>query len=124
MHLRIPGSKDVPIPLVVPKDTGDFVKALVFDLPVGTTLLAYGDRMTWLDYTKLLTKITGIPTTFEKCSVEEHAALAPSGQGMEMAEMYGYAQDFGYEAEADPGITYTVDVSYSCDGHLFMHTVN
>jgi hypothetical protein len=115
MRLRVPGSGDVPIPLVVPKDAGNFVKALIFDLPVGTTLLAYGDRMTWLEYTKLLTKVTGIPTTFEKCTVDEHAALAPGGQGMEMAEMYGYAQDFGYEAEADPSITYTSDVSYSSD---------
>ncbi|EHK99618.1 putative NmrA-like family domain-containing protein 1 [Glarea lozoyensis 74030] len=73
MRLRVPGSGDVPIPFVVPKDAGNFVKAL---------------------------------------AVEEHAALTPgSGQGMEMAEMYGYAQDFGYEAEADPSITYSSDVN-------------
>ena len=44
---------------------------------------------------------------------------------MEMAEMYGYAQDFGYEAEADPSVTYAGDVSSYyrssgvdlCDGH-------
>jgi hypothetical protein len=122
LRLRVPGSGNIPIPLVLPKDTGNFVKALVFDLPIGTTLLAYGGRLTWLEYTKLFSQITGIPTTFEKCSIEEHALLAPGGQGMEMAEMHGYAQDFGYEAVADPSVTYSGDVSFCAVGSWFILT--
>ena len=111
MRLRVPGSGDIPIPLVVPQDAGNFAKALALDLPSGTNLLAYADRMTWAEYVKLVGEITGLKCIFEKCTLDEHAALAPDGFGMEMAEMYGYAQDFGYEGEADKSVTYAGDVS-------------
>lgn len=114
----MPGSGDVPIPLVHPKDTGNFVRALVFDLPVGTDLLGFGDRLLWADYVKLLSQITGIPTAFEKTTVEEHSQLAPEGYGAEMAEMYGYAQDFGYDG-GDPNVIYSSDVCVSIFESIF-----
>ncbi|KAH7316939.1 hypothetical protein B0I35DRAFT_451737 [Stachybotrys elegans] len=102
MVLRIPGNGDVPIPLVVPSDTGKFVKALV-QLPPGKSVIAFGDRLTWADYVKLWSRITGVPATFAKATVEEHSALAPGGYGEEMAEMYAYAMDFGYDG-GDPSV--------------------
>ncbi|KFY46697.1 hypothetical protein V494_00361 [Pseudogymnoascus sp. VKM F-4513 (FW-928)] len=102
MVLRIPGNDDVPIPLVVPSDAGNFVKALT-KLPAGTNLIGFGDRLTWSDYVKLWSKVTGVPATFEKTTVVEHSKLAPGGYGEEMAEMYAYAQDFGYDG-SDPSV--------------------
>jgi hypothetical protein len=102
MVLRIPGNGDVPIPLVVPSDAGIFTKALS-QLSPGHNLIAFGDRLHWADYVKLWSKITGVPATFEKVTVEEHAAMAPWGYGEEIAEMYAYAMDFGYDG-GDPSV--------------------
>lgn len=109
MVLRIPGEGDIPIPLVVPSDAGNFVKALT-QVPAGKTLLAFGDRMTWTDYVKLWSKITGVNARLEKTTVAEHAKLAPGGYGEEIAEMYAYAQDFGYDG-GDPSVISAKEVS-------------
>jgi urease accessory protein UreE len=53
MRLRVPGSGDVPIPLVHPKDAGNFVQRLL-ELPTGMNMLAFGDRLPWTDYVKLV----------------------------------------------------------------------
>ncbi|UKZ48012.1 hypothetical protein TrVGV298_002248 [Trichoderma virens] len=102
MVLRVPGSGDVPIPLVVPSDAGHFVKALT-QVPAGKNLIAFGDRITWAEYVQLWSRITGVPATFEKTTVAEHAKLAPGGYGEEIAEMYAYAQDYGYDG-SDPSV--------------------
>ncbi|KAH8169126.1 nmrA-like family protein [Sarocladium implicatum] len=102
MVLRVPGNGDVPISLVVPTDAGKFVKELV-TLPPGKTLIAFGDRLHWAEYVKLWSQVTGIPATFEKVTVEEHAALAPWGFGEEIGEMFAYAMDFGYDG-GDPSV--------------------
>lgn len=109
MILRIPGNGDVPIPLVVPSDAGHFVKALT-QLPAGTNLIAFGDRLTWSDYVRLWSRVTGVPATFEKTTVAEHSELALGGYGEEMAEMYAYAQDFGYDG-SDPSVITVQQVS-------------
>lgn len=109
MILRIPGSGDVPIPLVLPKDTGNFVWSLI-QLPAGTNMLAFSARLPWADYVKLWSKLTGIPATFEKTTVAEHAKLAPNGYGEEIGEMFAYAQDYGYDG-SDPSVVFSADVS-------------
>lgn len=109
MLLRMPGNGNVPIPLIVPSDAGNFVKALTQVSP-GKNLLAFGDRLTWADYVKLWSQVTGIPAAFEKTTVEEHVKLAPGGLGEEMAEMYAYAMDFGYDG-GDPSIISAEQVS-------------
>jgi len=86
MLLKVPGNGDVPIPLVVPTDAGNFVKALTKVEP-GTNLLAFGDLLPWSDYVKLWSKITGIPASFEKSTVEELDKIAPGGYGEEIGEM-------------------------------------
>ncbi|KAL7904116.1 hypothetical protein GGI35DRAFT_490824 [Trichoderma velutinum] len=109
MVLRVPGSGDVPIPLVVPSDAGHFVKALT-QVPAGKNLIAFGDRITWAEYVQLWSRITGVPAAFEKTTVMEHAKLAPGGYGEEMAEMYAYAQDYGYDG-SDPSVITAHQVS-------------
>ncbi|KAK2616287.1 hypothetical protein QQS21_000721 [Conoideocrella luteorostrata] len=108
MNLRIPGSGDAPIPLIVPTDAGYFVKALTQVSP-GKILLAFGDRLTWSEYVKLWSKCTGVPATFEKGTVAEHDKLAPGGYGEEIGEMFAYAQDFGYDG-GDPSVIHAQDL--------------
>jgi len=65
------------------------VKALTKVAP-GKNLLAFGDLLSWSDYVKLWSKITGVPASFEKSTVEEMDKLAPGGYGEEIGEMVSY----------------------------------
>jgi len=115
MLLKVPGSGNVPIPLVVPTDAGEFVKALTKVAP-GKNVLAFGDLLLWSDYVKLWSKITGVPAAFEHSTVETMDKLAPGGYGEEIGEMYAYAQDFGYWAKDDTSVVFAKDVSFNMPG--------
>lgn len=108
--LAVPGSGDVPIPLIVPSDAGNFVKALSQVSP-GKNLLAFGDLLTWSEYVALWSKTTGFPAAFQKSTVAVLDKLAPGGYGEEIGEMYAYAQDFGYWAKEDLSVIFAKDVS-------------
>ncbi len=114
--LRIPGSGDFPTPFVVPSDTGNFVKALS-QLPPGKHLLGFGDLLTWTEYVKLWSKITGFPAAFEKSTVADMVKIAPGGRGEEIGETFAYMQDFGYWG-GDPSVIFPKDVSLSFDNRF------
>jgi len=99
----------VPIPLVIPSDAGYYVRAITQVAP-GKNVLAFSERLTWPEYVKIWSEINGVPAKFSKTTVAEHDKLAPGGFGEEMAEMYAYAMDFGYDG-SDPSVTYAKDVS-------------
>lgn len=117
MKIRIPGEGDMAVPFVVPQEAGTFASALLC-LPVGTSLLAYGDRISWKEYVKLWSKITGVAATLEKVTVVDHAKLLPGGFGEEIGEMYGYMQDFGYDG-SDPKVTLSENVCDPRSAHRF-----
>ncbi|KAK5046194.1 hypothetical protein LTR84_008651 [Exophiala bonariae] len=106
--LNVPGDGDIPIPLVIPSDAGYYVRAIA-EVGPGKNVLAFSKRIAWSDYVNLWSKITGVPASFAKTTVAEHAQLAPGGYGEEMAEMYAYAQDFGYDG-SDPSVIYAQDL--------------
>jgi len=106
--LKIPGSGNVPIPLVVPSDAGNFVRALI-KVPPGKNLLAFSALLPWADYVKLWSSINGVKATFEHSTVKELDELAPGGYGEEIGEMYAYSQDFGYWG-GDPSVVYPKDL--------------
>jgi hypothetical protein len=85
-------------------------------------VLAFSARLLWADYVKLWSKINGVPATFSKTTVAEHDKLAPGGYGEEMAEMYAYAQDFGYDG-SDPSVIYAKDVSHTLNLWHFLRTI-
>ncbi|CZT09590.1 related to nitrogen metabolic regulation protein nmr [Rhynchosporium graminicola] len=107
--LAIPGNGDIPIPLIVPSDTGKFVKALSQVSP-GKNLLAFGDLITWSEYVALWSKTTGYPAAFEKSTVAAMDKIAPGGYGEEIGEMLAYAQDFGYWAKEDTSVIFPKDL--------------
>ncbi|PMD33833.1 NAD(P)-binding protein [Hyaloscypha variabilis F] len=110
LALRIPGEGNMPIPLLVPSDAGAFAKALTLVTP-GKNLLAFGDLLTWEDYIKMWSRITGVPASFERKTVAEHDKFAPGGYGEEMGEMYAYALEFGYWGAGDKTVVFAKDVS-------------
>ena len=112
MLLRIPGSGNVPIPLVVPPDAGEFVKAVTKVAP-GKNVLAFGDLIIWAEYVKLWSKITGVPAEFEHSTVGDLDRIALGGYGIEIGEMYAYAQDFGYWGKDDKSVVFAKDVRCS-----------
>jgi hypothetical protein len=117
MLLKVPGSGNIPIPLVVPTDAGEFVKALT-KVPPGKNVLAFGDLLLWSDYVKLWSKINGVPAAFEHSTVDAMDKLAPGGYGEEIGEMYAYAQDFGYWAKDDTSVVFAKDVSSNLLGFV------
>lgn len=112
MLLRLPGSRDAPCPLIVPSDAGAFAKALTKVAP-GKNVLAFGDLMPWSEYVALWSKITGVRAAFENSTVEDMDKAAPGGFGVEMGEMYAYADEFGYWGEQDSSVVFARDVSFS-----------
>ena len=100
MLLRIPGKVTLPIPFVVPSDAGSFTLALT-KVPPGKNLIAYGDLLTWPEFVKLWSKITGAKAEFESSEVADMDKLAPGGLGDELGQMHAYAQEFGYWGGGD-----------------------
>jgi hypothetical protein len=93
---------------VVPSDTGLYVRAITQVGP-GKNVLAFSDRLTWTEYVEIWSRINEIKARFAKTTVAEHGKLAPGGYGDEMAQMYAYAMDFGYDG-SDLSVTYAKDV--------------
>lgn len=98
------------IPLIVPTDAGEFVHAITQVSP-GKNVLAFADLMTWAEYVTLWSKVTGVPAAFEDSTVEDQDRLAPGGFGIEMAEMFAYAKEFGYWGAEDKSVVFARDVS-------------
>ncbi|KAH7413108.1 hypothetical protein BKA64DRAFT_771082 [Cadophora sp. MPI-SDFR-AT-0126] len=112
--LAVPGTGDVPVPLIVPSDAGKFVKALS-QVSSGKNLLAFGDLMTWSEYVALWSKITGLPAKFEQSTVDALDKLAPGGYGEEIGEMYAYMQEFGYWGKDDDSVIFPKDLGVEVD---------
>ncbi|KUJ18857.1 NAD(P)-binding protein [Mollisia scopiformis] len=109
MLLRIPGDGNMPVPIVHPSDAGVFVQALA-KLPPGKNLIAYANLITWEEYVKLWSKVTGVPAAFEKATIADHDKIVPGGLGEEVGEMFAYAQEFGYWGGDDKSVTFTKDL--------------
>jgi hypothetical protein len=99
----------MPIPLLVPSDTGAFAKALTLVSP-GKNLLAFGDLLTWEEYVEIWSRVTGVKASFERKTVQEHSDFAPGGYGEEMGEMYAYALEFGYWGKEDKTVLFPNDL--------------
>jgi hypothetical protein len=67
--------------------------------------------LTWEEYVKMWSRITGVKATFERKTVEDHDKSAPGGYGEEIGEMYAYALEFGYWGSGDESVVFAKDVS-------------
>ncbi|KAK3678812.1 hypothetical protein LTR78_001265 [Recurvomyces mirabilis] len=107
--LRIPGNGHQAVSFVNPSDTGKFIDALA-QLPKGTVLLAYGDRLTWDQDVSMWTECTNVKARLQKTSIHQHFTLdGDAGYAEEMAKTYAYMVDYGYHGR-DPGVLMPADV--------------
>lgn len=87
--------------LDVNADAGNFVYA-VSQMPSGKHYMAEGTTCSWSDYIKLWSKISGIPGSYKQVGRDEMVATAGYPElGNELADMYAYSSDPGYDGAMD-----------------------
>lgn len=98
--------------VVTHKDTGEFVKALVLDLPAGTHLLGASRIMTWPEWTKIWADSLGVQARFEQVSHEDYFRGVPAELKEELSETFLYTEEFGYTG-GDPDVVTAEQVGFS-----------
>ncbi|KAE9378246.1 NAD(P)-binding protein [Stipitochalara longipes BDJ] len=99
-------------PFVIPSDTGLFVELLV-NSPPKQDLLGVSETASYVDYMKIWSEVTGVPSEVREISVEEADKAAPGGVGREAAESTATSAEFGWgeklvlPKELDPEIKTT-----------------
>ncbi|KAK0387225.1 hypothetical protein NLU13_5538 [Sarocladium strictum] len=82
-------------------DMGNFTYA-VSQLPPGKAYMAAGTFCSWADWLKTWSTITGVPATYKQISQDEMIEAAGDYDlGLEVALMYSYANDPGYDGGMD-----------------------
>ncbi|KAL5332408.1 hypothetical protein BJX70DRAFT_384223 [Aspergillus crustosus] len=88
---------DLKVPFAVPeRDTGVFVKALVFDLPPRKILLGMSEYLTWPEWMELWGRILGVEAGFEQVSKEAMFAGLPGAMRRDLEEGYDFVDEFGF----------------------------
>ncbi|KAH6983850.1 hypothetical protein EDB80DRAFT_824176 [Ilyonectria destructans] len=107
--LRIATDGDAPVPMVeARRDTGKFVKALVHVEP-GKNLLGFGSLISWNEFAAVWGKIHGVTCRFERLDRKVLEEAIPGGIGEEVADMFEYIGDFGYDG-SDPSVVHHTDL--------------
>lgn len=93
--LRKAGKTDAVHPFVSTGDTGEFVDLLVRS-PPKQDLLGVSEMSTYVEYMKIWSEVTGVPSEVRKITVEEADKAAPGGLGREAAESDATSAEFGW----------------------------
>ena len=93
---------DAPAPhLDVISDTGNFVYAVAQRKP-GGQYMAEGESCSWTEFMKTWSKTTGKQGTYKQISTEEMIEASPDKPfGAEVADMFSYTGDPGYDGGVD-----------------------
>ncbi|GFF43119.1 nmrA-like family domain-containing protein 1 [Aspergillus udagawae] len=103
--LSLPTDGDAPVPMVEARhDTGNFVNALLQVEP-GKNLLGYSSMLSWNEFAALWGKIHGVTCRFQRLDRTVLENAVPGGIGEELADMFGYIGDFGYDG-GDPSVVH------------------
>ncbi|KAK1722703.1 hypothetical protein CaCOL14_000089 [Colletotrichum acutatum] len=97
-----PVSDDNLIPFIdAPSSTGNFVKALILDVPAGTILAAYDEMKSLGECVEFLRRETGRDFVFVQRNVDEMAAESPLGR--EAPESWVWLAEYGLFGEKVEG---------------------
>ncbi|KAL5352571.1 hypothetical protein ACLOAV_002519 [Pseudogymnoascus australis] len=108
--LRMPLDGDAPVPMVDARhDTGHFTKALV-QVPSGKNLLGFGSMLSWNEWVVIWGRVHGVKCRFERLDRKVVEDAIPGGVGEELADMFGYISDFGYDG-GDPSVVHPKDAN-------------
>lgn len=91
------------------EDTGPLVKALIDSAP-GKHLIAYREWMTLPELVAAFTAATGLPAEYVALPVGEPKGLLPSDLQQVVDDMWGYFNEFGYEAREDSNVIHPIQV--------------
>lgn len=104
-------SPELKMPFVNPQaDTGEFVKALVLDLPVGTEVLAASEFLTLPEWTEIWAKTLGVKAIYKHVSSKVFFQGVPDEVEKEFTETFTYTDEFGYTG-GDPAVKTAEQVS-------------
>lgn len=104
-------SPELKMPFVVPQaDTGEFVKALVLDLPVGTEVLAASEFLTMPEWTEIWARTLGVKAVYEQVSPKAFFSGVPDEAEKEFTETFTYVDEFGFTG-GDPAVKTVEQVS-------------
>lgn len=100
-EMRFPCSPDKPVPhLDVNADTGNFVYA-VHQMPPGKAYMA-GDYRSWTEFAQAWARVTGRTVAYREVPFDEMVAATPDRDtGVEVALMFAYTSDPGYDGGMD-----------------------
>lgn len=76
----------------------------------GKILLGYGSLISWNEFAALWGKVHGVTCRFERLDRNVIESAVPGGIGEELADMFEYIGDFGYDG-GDPSVVHPKDVS-------------
>ena len=108
---------DTKFPFIAAEeDSGPFVKALITQEPAGRNLIAYRGWLSHNEIAAAFTKATGIEATTAKFDGNFPPDVSDELIG-EMADCFGYFDEFGYEGRDDPTVVHPGDVS--CDSSFY-----
>ncbi len=107
-----PGSLSAPHPLLYPPQTvGPLVRLLINHPKTNINLLGCSELISWEDFYKLWSEVTGIKSNLVQNAVDARDAAMPGGLGREASESMSWSAEFGWWGEGlvvpwevDPGI--------------------
>jgi hypothetical protein len=77
--------------------------------PAGQNLLGTRGPSSWTEYAALWGKVHGVECRFERLDRQILEQAVPGGIGEEMADMFEYISEFGYDG-SDPSVVLPKDV--------------
>ncbi|KAK7419787.1 hypothetical protein QQX98_003159 [Neonectria punicea] len=97
-QMAFTASPDKPVPHLVPVgDMGNFVYA-VYQMPAGKEYMAEGTTCSWSGWIKTWGSVTGLPVSYRQVSAEEMIDMTGNRDtGIEVANMFSYGSDPGYD---------------------------
>jgi len=97
-QMRFPTRENRPIPHIdVVNDTGNFVYA-VSQMPPGKAYMAAGSIVGFGEYIRLFGEHNNVPVSYKQVTFEEMVADSEDeATGIEVANMYLYADEPGYD---------------------------
>ncbi|KAJ9667037.1 hypothetical protein H2201_002871 [Coniosporium apollinis] len=107
--LSLPTKAHAKLPMVNPRvDVGPLTKALVQAEP-GKNLLGAASVLSWTEWCELWGKKHGVTCRYEECPPEKLDEAMPGGVGKELADMFVYFSDPGYDG-GDPSVILPKDL--------------
>lgn len=102
---------------------GNFVNALLQVEP-GKNLLGYSSMLSWNEFAALWGKIHGVTCRFQRLDRTVLENAVPGGIGEELADMFGYIGDFGYDGR-DPSVVHPKEVGLFATSVVnpFLHSI-